>query len=268
MIIYLMFMEIRLFFRIKSKYIYRFWSWIEFGLIICSWIGVVNYLQWYHEYVRITRLFKKTKGHVYIGLQMLNYLNDYLTFIYGFCCFFRTIKLVRRCRFTNHLRFFLQTVKFAIHQLFSFALMFVLILLSFTCLLYFLFQSKLDSASSFSQTLIMLLEITLMKFDAFQFSDGRTFLSSFCFSLFIYVVVFVRLSMFLSIINQSLRRARTTVPDDQLEIYSFTLNRFLCWISLKQQLAEERNIEDLQPLELFSRRIDELLVALDRVYNN
>ena len=54
----------------------------------------------------------------------------------------------------------------------------------------------------------MLFETTLLKFDATDLTDAAAFLGPFTFTLFILLIVFVYLSMFLSIINDSFRRAR------------------------------------------------------------
>ena len=92
-IIYFMLLEIQSLFRMKWKYFYQFWSLINIGIIICSWMAVGIYIWRYDEYSRIGQLFKETNGYVYINLQFCTYINEYLTFIYGFCCFFGTVKL-------------------------------------------------------------------------------------------------------------------------------------------------------------------------------
>ncbi len=43
----------------------------------------------------------------------------------------------------------------------------------------------------------------LMQFDAYQLSGADAFLGPFCLSLFIFIIVFVFMSVFLTIINQS-----------------------------------------------------------------
>ena len=77
----------------------------------------------------------------------------------------------------------------------------------------------------------MLFEMTLMKFDSSQLIQASAFLGPFCFSLFILLVVFICLSMFLSIINDSFRRARENIHHNQ-QIISFMLNKFQRWIGM------------------------------------
>jgi len=269
-----MFIQIQLFYRLKWKYFSEFWSLIELGIIICSWMGVGVYIWRYNECSRISKLFAKTNGYIYINLQLSTYINEFLIFIYGFCCFFGTIKLIRLCRFNQRIYLFIQTLKKAGKELISFAVMFSIIYFAFICLFYFLFNSKLWSASSLFQTAEMLFEMTLMKFDAHQLTGAATFLGPFCFSLFILLVVFVCLSMFLSIINDNFRRARENITNDQ-RIYSFMFNRFLRWSGLKklseEEIHEQRDAvmrtQYFDPIERFPERIDQLLDTIDRVNN-
>ena len=63
----------------------------------------------------------------------------------------------------------------------------------------------------------MLFEMTLMKFDAYELVDASSFFGPFCFSLFIFIIVFVCLSMFITIINDSFRLARDNLQQKQTE---------------------------------------------------
>jgi hypothetical protein len=69
--------------------------------------------------------------------------------------------------------------------------------------------------------------MTFMQFDAHELKEAAAFLGPFCFSLFILLVIFVCLSMFLSIINQSFKRARENINDHNEDIYSFMYDKFL-----------------------------------------
>lgn len=290
-IIHSMFAEIRLFFRLKRTYFRRFWSMIELGIIVCSWMGVGISIWRYRECSRIGQLFKETNGYVYISLQFFTYINDLLIFIYGFCCFFGTIKLIRLCRFNARIYLFIQTLQRASKELLSFAMMFSIVFFSFLCLFYFLFQSNLWSYSSLLQTAETLFEMILMNFDAQQLTEAAAFLGPCCFALFIIIVVFVCLSMFLTIINESFCQARENVKEDsRRQIYSFLFDRFLRWTGKKkldsnndcdrvvlvgvkkpsvEELHEERDAmmrsKYFDPIERFPERIDQLLDAINRV---
>ncbi|UJR21041.1 hypothetical protein I4U23_024141 [Adineta vaga] len=273
-IIYFMFIEIRFVFELKWKYLYRFWSYIEVGIIVCSWISVGFYIWRYYQFQQIGESFKETNGFVYINLQLTTYINDLLTYLYGFCCFFGTIKCVHLCRFNQRLCLFIQTLHYAARELLSFAMMFSIVFLSFVSLFYLLFISKLGSCSSLLTTSQMLFEMTLMKFDAHQLSGAAAFLGPFCFTLFIIFVVFICMSMFLSIINENFHRAKDNVNSNKQIIFSFMFKRFLHWTGLIQLNEDEVRIERdtmmrseyYDSIERFPEKIDQLLDALNRVY--
>jgi hypothetical protein len=237
-----MYIEIRLFVQLRRKYFSRLWSYIEVGIIVCSWTSVAIYIWRYRECAYIGRLFAETNGYVYINLQLAAYINDILTNLLGFSCFFGTIKCVRLCRFDRRLCLFVQTIEYAAKDLFSFTLMFSIVFLSFLSLFYLLFISQLWSCATLLQTAQMLFEMTLMKFDAQQLYEAAPFLGPFVFILFIILVVFVCMSMFLSIINEHFHRAKQGSHVDHQMIFSYMLDRFQRWTGRHRTLKRKPHI--------------------------
>jgi hypothetical protein len=224
--------EIGLLFKFKWNYLCQFWSLIEMGIIICSWTAGAIYLWQYEELKRIENLFKQTNGYVFINLQLSSYVNNLLNFLFGFCCFFGTMKFLHICRFSARLSLFNQTLRSAANELISFSMMFSIVFISFLCLFYLLFNSNISTCSSVLETSQMLFELMLLKFDTSEINDGGTFLGPFCFSLFIFLVVFICLSMFISIINGNFRYVKRNVDDNQ-EMTLFMLRKFQRWIGMK-----------------------------------
>ncbi|UJR09075.1 hypothetical protein I4U23_013322 [Adineta vaga] len=272
-IIYFMKVEIQSVIQLKTRYFRQFWSIIQIGIIVCSWTSVGVYIWRFRESARVSNLFEKTNGYVYINLQLAAYVNDILTYLLGYCCFFGMIKFVHFFRFNHRVSLFTETLRIAANELIQFFLMFSIVYMSYLTLFYLLFVSKLSSCSSLLSTAQMLFEITLMKFDATELIEAGAFLGPFCFTLFIFVVVFVCLSMFLSIINDSFRRAKETRIEDQI-ILSFMWKKFIQYTGLRKRSQSEvyaerdRRMRSLffDPIEHFPRKIDELLAAIDRIY--
>jgi len=231
-----MFLQFQTFFHLKLNYFQQFWSLIDLGIIGCSWSIVGVYVWLFRELNRINSLFAQTNGYIYINLQLAVYINDLLTYLFGFCCFFGTIKFVRLCRYNQRLVLFTETLKLARKELISFLMMFFIVFFSFICLFYLLFNSNIWSCSSLLGTAEMLFEILLMQFDASQFTGAAAFLGPFSFSLFIFLVVFVCMSMFLSIITDNFRLARENSRKNKEEIFSFIWNRFQRWTGEKRKL--------------------------------
>ncbi|CAF3751894.1 unnamed protein product, partial [Rotaria sp. Silwood1] len=274
-IIYFIIIEIRLLFELKLNYFHQFRSFIELGIIICSLGSVGVYIWRFQEYKRISHLFKETNGYVYINLQLAVYVNDLLTFFLGYCCFFGMIKFVHLFRINQRISLFTETLRYARKELVSFSMMFSIVFMSFLSLFYLLFVSKMSSCSSLLSSAQMLFEMTLMKFDASELIEADAVIGPLCFSIFILLVVFVCLSMFISIINDSFRCARENQIQDQ-DILSFTLNQFLHWIRIikpsRSQIAEEQDSrmrsQYFHPIENFPDRIDQLLKAITRLHIN
>ena len=270
LILHFMFVEIQSLFQLRPKYFQQFWSVIDLEIIVCSWMGVALYIYRYKECSRISQLFAETNGYAYVNLQYLTYHNRFLTFIYGFCCFFGTIKMIRLFRFNARVYLFISTFQISAKELFGFAIMFSIVFVAYMCLFYLLFSSKFWSVSSLLQTAGMLFEIILMKFDAHQLIEAHAFLGSFAFSLFIFVGVFGCLSMFLTFINKNFRQAKQNHMKTE-EIYSFIWKRSVRWTGLinKQELYEEYDAmmrtQYLDSFALLEKRVDELLQTLNQV---
>ncbi|CAF1041705.1 unnamed protein product [Adineta steineri] len=272
-IIYFMIIEIRLLFELRLKYFRQYWSIIQLGIIGCSLGSIGVYFWRFQEANRISQLFEQTNGYVYINLQLAVYVNDILTFLLGYCCFFSMIKFVQLFRFNRRVSLFTETLKSCAKELISFSIMFTIVLMSFLSLFYLLFVSKLSSCSSLLATAQMLFEMTLMKFDASQIMGADAFLGPSCFTLFMLLVVFVCLSMFFSIIIDSFHHANDNQKEDQVML-SFMVKKFVRWTGLKrlnqEEIQEERDCrmrsQYVHPIETFSDRIDQLLEAVDKIY--
>jgi hypothetical protein len=215
-----MIVEIRELLKTKLNYFIKPWSYVQIGLITCAWTYLGMYAWRYREYKRISQLFRETNGYSYINLQLCTYINDAMFFLLAFSTFFATIRTLRLCQFHSRLALFITTIGHAAKSLISFMLMFGVIFMAFLCLFYFLFQTELVTCSTLLRTAGALFEMSLLKFDAQQLKEAASFLGPFCFSLFILVVVFVCLSMFLSIITESFRYVRENTNTENDKVFS------------------------------------------------
>jgi len=231
-IIYFMIVEIYSLIHLKKSYFYQVWSYIELGIIVCSWTGVGIYVWRTNEATRITRLIHETQGNIYINLQLIAYINDIFSFLLGFCCFFGTLKFLRLCHYNRRLALLLNTLKRASRELISFSFMFSIIFLAFLTLFYLQFVSLIWNCSSLLNTAQMLFEMILLKFDATEIIGAASFLGPFYFALFILFVVFVCFNMFVSIIIDNFRLARADihrVDDDDQDVFIIFLKKLQRW---------------------------------------
>ncbi|CAF1602837.1 unnamed protein product, partial [Adineta ricciae] len=267
-IVYFTFNETKSLTREKFTYFRQFWCYVEVSIIVCSWTSVGIYVWRYKEAKRIGQLFAETNGYVYINFQFAVYVNNVLSFLFGFCCFFSTVKFIRFCRFSPRLSLFTETVRNVFRELISFSMMFSIVFIGFLSLYYLLFISTISSCASVWKTSQMLFEMTLMKFDTSELMEVHAVLGPLCFSLFIFFVVFVCLSMFITIINDGFRRAQQNVQkDDEILLFIWArLQRWICWNKSCEERDDTMKVEYLNFTDAFSKKVDELLHALDRIY--
>ncbi len=227
-IIYFMIKEIRLFIQLKSKYFQEFWSLINLTIIGCSWGSIGVYIWRFHESNRISQLFKQTNGFSFINLQMEVSINNLLTYLLSFSCFFAMIKFIHLCQLNSRLALFIQTLQHSAKELLAYLMMFSIIFMAFVSLFYLLFVPKIAASADLFGTVEMLFQMTVLKYSTSQFLGADSTLGPLCFSMFIIIVVFICLSMFLSILNDNFRRERKNRQETE-EILSSILRRFLRW---------------------------------------
>jgi len=175
-IIYLMFIEFQKLFHLK----HYFWFVINLGIIVCSWMSLIVYVIKGKQLSRIDQLFSQTNGYIYINLQYLTYLNDFLRYMYGFCCFFGRIKCIRLFRYNSHIYLFIY-----LFQLFK-------------------FEQKNYLVLRLCFQLFSLLLYVYFIYYFHQQLDAHTVLGPIVLILFIFIVIFVVLSMFLTILTKKL----------------------------------------------------------------
>ncbi len=91
------------------------------------------------------------------------------------------------------------------------------------------------SCSTLLHTAETLFQMMLIQFDVYELRQAASFLGPFYFSLFIFLVVFVCMSMFITIINDDFRvvkeKSRMNVNKDQ-KILVIMFGKLRRWISM------------------------------------
>lgn len=232
-VVYLMVDGVRWVVREKRLYFRRFWSYVDMGIVVCSWMSVGLSAWRSSESHRLGAAFARTNGDTFIDLQPCVMVNDVLNVCLSVCCFLGWIKCVRLCRFNRRITLFIETLRQAARELLSFAAMFAVVFVAFVCLFFLLFVGKVGACASVGRTSGMLFEMMLMKFDAYELIGAAAVLGPLCFALFILVVVFVCLSMFVSIIADQFRSARDRLrlgTTDDERMATFMLDQVRRWM--------------------------------------
>ena len=235
-IVYFMVMEVRLLLRLKWKYARETWSWMNWGIIACSWTAVGVYASRYFEMARIADQFRRTHGFVYVNLQLATYMNDLYAFFVGFCCFFGSIKFVHLCRFSRRLSLLTDTLRQARKELLGFLLVFSIIAFAYLSLFHLLFAAKLSSCSNLLNTSRLLVETMLMLASLRDFYEADPWMGPLALALFIFLVVFVCTGMLLTIIGDSFRIVRDQAKAANDEMLAFMMQKFRHWLRKSRRL--------------------------------
>ena len=142
-IIYFTLIEIHSFIKLKKKYFHSIWPFIQWGIIICSWTGLGIYIWRFFQGSRLRKIFQQTNGYQYVNIQSVVYVDQILSFLFGFSCFLSTIKYLHLFRFHPRLSQFGKTLSYVKKDLFYFGCTFFLVYIAFVCLFYLLFSSKI-----------------------------------------------------------------------------------------------------------------------------
>ena len=229
LIILILLDECRLMMMMKREYAYRLWSWIEWAFLSCSIAAICLHFVQYQQMQTVGELFARTKGYAFVDLHSLTVSNRLFNDFLSLAGFFSILRFFQFCHYHRRLSWFTRTLAKAAKELISFSLMFTVIFIAFLCLFYFLFVGQISTCATLFETSRMLFEMSLLKFDAHELTDAASVLGPITFTLFILVVVFVCLSMFLSIINESFRQSRAAIGENRManRMFQMIVDQFL-----------------------------------------
>ncbi|CAF3978323.1 unnamed protein product [Rotaria sp. Silwood2] len=271
LIIYLTLTEVRSLIRKRRTYFRVFWSYIEWSIIGCSWASFGLVVWRYREMSRIGTIFHNTNGMQYLNLELVTSVDNYLACLLGLCCYFALIKLIGFFRFNRRLSVFNRTLQYAAKDLLHLTLQFSIIICAFITLFYLLFTTAVRSCSTLLLTTQMLFETFLLKFDTSELIAAHSFLGPFTFALFIFLLVFIGYTMFISLIIDAFHRAlhENNSNENNEELITFVFSKLKRWIRLRRPTIEKHDVRThLEYQELFDRfpnTVDQLLATLERV---
>ncbi|CAF3361707.1 unnamed protein product [Rotaria sp. Silwood1] len=269
LIIYYMITEIKLFLKKRKAYIKQFWSYINWAIIVCSWFGVAIHIFRQTEMKKMGNSLKTTRGTRPINLQFFSYLDNVLTYLLGFCCFFGTVKILRLLRFNRRLSLLHLTLKKSTKQIIGFLVMFSLVFCAFTALFYLLFHSYLQQYSTWLDAGLACFEMVSRHMSTVSaLKKVDPLLAGLSLFLFILLAVFLLSNMFISIIvdNFNLLRREQLQHKNEIELIQFTITKIKQWLNMttqKRQIKKNQN-----PITEFPNKIDKLAIAIDKLFGD
>ena len=223
--------EVQCLMKLHWSYIFRFWTYINWAIVVCSWSAIGLFSQRFREIKRVQQFIHETKARQFISFRPLMNLDEGFTILLALSCFFSSLRFLYFSRFSRRLSLIINVFQYAKKNLIGATLIFAVIYFSFILLFYFLFGSKVLYCSDLISTGQMLMRMTLLKASTVDIVTVEPMLGPVCIILFLICLILIGASMFLPIFMDSYhcsRQQRRTEPtwDDDFDLFEFMWDRF------------------------------------------
>lgn len=233
LILYLTFSQIPLIVNERWLYFRKIWTYFDWIIIGCSWMQLVGAVWRYQSISHLAELFHKTNGYQYLNLHPITSAFNLITALSAISCYFATIKLLRFARLNRRLSLFNRTLRHASTKLLGFTLMFSILVFAFIALFYLLFSTEVESCATLLSTTYTLFDMFLLKFDTADFKSADPLLGPLVFASFIFILVFIGCTMFISLIldglHLALKESNATENHDE-ELLTLFFEKVKRWI--------------------------------------
>ncbi|KAI3380764.1 hypothetical protein SNEBB_003260 [Seison nebaliae] len=255
-----------------------FWFIVDFLIVTLSYAVIAMYIYRLVKGLDVAKTFKESNGNQYIRLQRVGYFNEMLSNFLGFIAFITTIKFLKLLRFNKLITSLGRTLALSVKQLSAFMAMFMIVFLGFGFAFYLTFGYRLRAFSTVLTASYTMMQMMLGKFEFAAMQSINSPLVNFMLLIYNFFVVWVLLTMFIAIINDSFAtiKARMSNEQNQYEMLDFMFKKVKVWSGTatnpddpeywKTKGTGHGNVAYADQVKAFPRKVDELLFALNKVY--
>lgn len=221
-------------FRQRLKYFTKFWNFVELFIICGSIAAIAAYIYMILSTKSSIEEFSRTHGNIYMNFQLLAYWNENLTYLTAIICFFAMLKLVYLFRFNQRVGLLGSVLKYAATDLKYFCFIFLVVFSAFVLVFYLLYNDTLSGFKTILNAIETSMQIILGKFDFTSMYERQMVLGPLLFAAFSLCVVFVMVSMFIAILDESFQRVLKdlSLQSDDHEMTQFIAIQFIQSIGL------------------------------------
>uniref|UniRef100_A0A183B8D4 PKD_channel domain-containing protein n=1 Tax=Echinostoma caproni TaxID=27848 RepID=A0A183B8D4_9TREM len=240
--------ELRNIYRQRCTYFKMFWSYMEWFILIGSFASIAAYVYMIVATKDAIDEFSRTHGNVFMNFQFLAYWNEALTYLTALVCFASTLKLVRLFRFNQRIGLLGSVLSYASKDMKYFMIVFLVMFSAFVLVFYLLYTDTLEGFRSILGSTETCMQIILGKFDFTSMYEREMVLGPMLFALFNLCVIFVMVSMFVAILDDSFHRVLEDLKlqSDEHEITQFIFSQLIQWTGLSRTNWGKRLVADAQ----------------------
>lgn len=213
-----------------QAYLKEFWNCVESGIILFTFAAIALYV--YRTLtIRNVLDFVRHDPFNFKSFQFAGYWNETYTFILAMIVLLANIKLNKLLRFNKRFSLLSSTLKYAYYSLFMFSIIWGIVFTAFTLVAALVFGPVLYSYRSIVASLTSLLSLMLGRTAYFEMRDTNRILGPLFFFGFMFMMTFVLINMFLSIVVDSFLVVKhdNDKQSNEYEIVDFIIERFKLW---------------------------------------
>lgn len=211
-------------------YIKEFWNCVECGIIAFTYAAIALYVYRFLTYRNVLDQVKKTP-FTFKSFQFAAYWDDTYTFCLAVIVMLANIKLNKLLRFNKRFSLLSSTLKYAYYPLLMFSIVWGIVFIAFTFVAALVFGPSLWSYRNIMASLTSLLSLMLGRTTFFDLRDTNRILGPIFFFCFMFMMSFVLINMFVSIVIDAFWVVKhdNDKQSNEYEIVDFIIERFKLW---------------------------------------
>lgn len=213
-----------------QAYLKEFWNCVESGIVLFTFAAIALYVYRALTVRNVLDLVRHDPFN-FKSFQFAAYWDETYTFILAFIVLLANIKLNKLLRFNKRFSLLSSTLKYAYYPLLMFSIIWGIIFTAFTMVASLVFGPNLSSYRNIMTSLTSLLSLMLGRTAFFEMRDTNRILGPLFFFGFMFMMSFVLINMFLSIVVDSFRVVKhdNDKQSNEYEIVDFIIERFKLW---------------------------------------
>ena len=213
-----------------QAYLKEFWNCVEVAIILFTFAAIALYIYRALTIRNVLDLVRHDPFN-FKSFQFAGYWDETYTFVVAIIVLLANIKLNKLLRFNKRFSLLASTLKYAYYPLLMFSIVWGIVFTAFTLVAALVFGPVLYSYRSVVASLTSLLSLMLGRTAYFEMRDTNRILGPLFFFGFMFMMSFVLINMFLSIVVDSFRVVKhdNDKQSNEYEIVDFIIERFKLW---------------------------------------
>ena len=213
-----------------QAYLKEFWNCVEIGISALTFAAISMYVYRTLTIRNVLDLVRHDPFN-FKSFQFAGYWNETYTFILAMIVLLANIKLNKLLRFNKRFSLLSSTLKYAYYPLLMFSIVWGIVFLAYTMFASLVFGPILYNYRSIIASLTSLLSLMLGRTAYFEMRDANRVLGPLFFFGFMFMMSFVLINMFLSIVVDSFIVVKhdNDKQSNEYEIVDFIIERFKLW---------------------------------------